>query len=110
MNEITEFQRITDKEDRRVVAHHVPITFFGVELYGKAAWVSFRIGRAFLPAQRGEADKYRGTFTNIREEPGTGVLWHALVCTNKTSIGSGPFGMNHTLRDPFTVEVGHLFK
>jgi hypothetical protein len=46
VDEVTELERITDEEDRRIVAHKVPISFFGVELDCKAAHIAFGIGRA----------------------------------------------------------------
>jgi hypothetical protein len=50
MNEITEFQWVANKEDRRVVAHHVPIALFGIELHRESTRVPFRICRTFLAA------------------------------------------------------------
>ena len=48
MNEIAEFIGIAHEENRRVVADHVPVAFFGIELDGETADIAFGIGGAAL--------------------------------------------------------------
>ena len=52
VNKVAELQRIADKEDRSVVANHVPVAFFGVKLQRETARIAGRIGRALFPAYR----------------------------------------------------------
>ena len=53
-----EEDRVADEEDRRVVAHHVPVALFRVELEGKASRVACRVRGARLPAHRAEPRRH----------------------------------------------------
>src|SRR6476660_1764369 len=48
MNKVAEFFRIFYKEDGRVVSHKIPVTFFGIKFYCKAAGISFCVGTSFF--------------------------------------------------------------
>lgn len=48
------------KEDRGVVANHVPVTLVGVKLDGKAARVTSSVTATFLTTDGREASKDRG--------------------------------------------------
>ncbi len=48
VDEIGELQRITHKENRRVVTNQIPVAFFGVELQCKAAHIALGIGCTLL--------------------------------------------------------------
>ena len=50
MDEIGEFQRVADEEDRRVVADQVVVAVIGVELDREAARVTDRLRRPLPPA------------------------------------------------------------
>ena len=50
--EVGEFQRVAQEEDRRVVAHEIPVALFGVELHGEAADVALGVGGAALARRR----------------------------------------------------------
>src|SRR5882672_2241974 len=52
MNEVAELQRIANEKHRGVVADHVPVAFFGVELERKTPGVAFGVGGALLAADR----------------------------------------------------------
>ena len=71
--EVRELERIAQEEDRRVVAHQVPVAFLGVELHGKAADVALGIGRAALSGHGGEADEEIGLLADLGEDLGFGV-------------------------------------
>ena len=67
MVEVGEFKRVTQEEDRGIVADQVPVAFFGVELHGKTADIAFGIGRAAFTGHGGKAHKQVGLFTNLRK-------------------------------------------
>jgi len=53
VNEVIESSGILDEEDRGVVSQQVPVSFFGVELDGKAPRITFGVGGPLLaPAER----------------------------------------------------------
>ena len=57
MVEVGKLERITQKEDRRVVSDQVPVAFLGIELDGKAADVALGICCAALARNGREADE-----------------------------------------------------
>lgn len=50
MDEVWELLRISDEKDRGIVASHIPVAFFSIELDSKASWISFSICRSFFTA------------------------------------------------------------
>ena len=52
--QVGEFQRIAQEEDRRVVAHEIPVALIGVEFHGEAADVAFGVSGAAFARNRGE--------------------------------------------------------
>ena len=48
MDKIAELQGVADKEHRRVVADHVPVALFGIELQRKPARIALRVRGALL--------------------------------------------------------------
>ena len=52
MDEVGEFHRILDEEDRDIVADEIPIAFLGVELHREAAHVACEVERAFRTRDR----------------------------------------------------------
>ena len=55
VNEVLELLRVAHEEDRRVVADHVVVALFGVELEGEAARVAHRVGIPLFTRDLGEA-------------------------------------------------------
>lgn len=45
---------VPNEEDWRVITHHVPVTFFGVELDREASMVTGRVRRTFLSSNCGQ--------------------------------------------------------
>jgi hypothetical protein len=70
VDEIREFLRVTDEENGRVVASHVPSAFFCVMLDGKATRIASSIGRAFFTTNGRESNKNRRAFANGVKEFG----------------------------------------
>jgi hypothetical protein len=118
---------VADKEHRRIVANHIPIALFCVELEGKSAGIASRVRRAFFSSHSREAYADWGLFANVAEE-----ICGALVPVSKSCIskvqhlcGQGPktydvgdimgdfkfsesggtLGMNDTLRNTLAIKV-----
>src|SRR5690606_11415086 len=72
MIEVGEFQRITQEEDRGVVADKVPVAFLGIKFDREAANVAFGICGSSLTGDCGEPDKQVGGFSYLRENLGSG--------------------------------------
>ena len=66
--------------------------------------------RAFLAANCRKANEQRRSLSHGGEKLPVGVLGHRWSGANKMSVGSRPFRVNHPLRDPFAIEMRHLFK
>ncbi len=107
MVEVREAQRITEEEDRRVVADDVPIAFLGIELDGEAADVALGIGRAALARDRREADEQRRLLADLREDLRLGVAGD-VVGDGKGAMGTPALGMHAPFGDHFAVEMRQL--
>ena len=80
--QVGEFTRVAQEEHGRVVADHIPVAFFGIELQRKAADVAFCIGCAALACHGGETGKHLGFFADFAEDFGAGVFCD-VVCYGK---------------------------
>ena len=107
--EIGEFVRVAQEEHRGVVAHQVPVAFFGVELHRKAADIAFCIGRAAFPSDGGEAHENFGFLTDRRKDLGLGVLGDVMR-DGELAEGSGSLGVHAPLGDHLPVKMGQLFQ
>ncbi len=110
MDKIRELLGVFDKENGSVVAHHVPVAFFGIEFNGKAAGIAFGIGRTFFRHPRWkEADEDAGLLAQLVEYFGAGVLTGDIAGNGKCSECAAALGMYYALGDTLAVEMGHLF-
>ena len=107
MDEVGELQRIADEEDRRVVAGHVVIALFGVELDREAARVARGVGGALFAADSGEPGEHFGLLARPREELGARVLRHVGGAL-ELAVGAGALGVHDALGDALAVEVRQL--
>ena len=106
--QVGEFARVAQEEHRRVVADHIPVAFFGIELQGKAADVAFRIGCAALACYGGETGEHFGFLTDFAEDFGAGVFCD-VVRHGKRTERARTFGVHTAFRDDFAHEVGEFF-
>src|SRR5438132_7766435 len=102
-NKVGEFVRISDEEDRGIVADQVPITLLGVELHRKAAHVALGIGGTPLAGYCRKAQKAFGLFTDLTEQLGLGVA-RDVTSYRQRAVGAGPLGMHHPSRDPLAAD------
>jgi hypothetical protein len=107
MVQIGELERIAQEENRRVVAHQVPVPFFGVKLQGKAANVSLGIGRTALSGNRGESSEHLGSLADLREYFRL-CVFRDVVGYGEGSESAGSLGVHAAFRDDLTVEVRQL--
>src|SRR5664280_2888032 len=70
VDQVRKFDGILDEEDRDVVAYQVPVAFLGVELHGKAAYVTGGVDRAGATRDGRYPGKYGRPFTDLGENPG----------------------------------------
>ena len=110
MYKITELQRVADEENWRVVPHHVPVTFFGVELQSEPARIAFCVRRTFLTSDRREPDKRRRFLAYGTEQLRRRVLGDFGAGAHKMPVGTGALGVHDAFRNPFAIEVSHLFE
>lgn len=108
VDKVGELQGVTDEEDRRVVAHQIPVAFLGVELDRKSAHVAFGIGSAAFAGDRRKAQKQRRLLADLGKDLGAGVAAD-VVGDGKGAVGAGALGMDDALGDAFAVEVGKFF-
>ena len=107
VDEVRELLGVPDEEDGRVVAGHVPVALLGVELDGEASGVSFRVSRALLASNSGESGEDGRPFAYGLERFGLGPLG-AVGSALEVAVCAGPFCVDHTFGDPFSVEMGEL--
>ena len=87
--QVGEFTRVAQEEHGRVVADHIPVAFFGIELQCKATDVAFRICCAALACHGGETGEHLGFLTDFAEDFGAGVFCD-VVCHGKRTERAEP--------------------
>ena len=70
MNECRELYTVSNKEDGRVVANHIPVSFLSVELYREPSWVTRRVCRSLLTTHGREPYSYLSFLPYFAEEIG----------------------------------------
>ena len=109
VDQVGELQRVAHEEDRRVVAHQVPVALLGVELDGEAPDVPLGVGRAALAGHGGEPDEEVGLFAHRREELRLGAA-RDVVGDREGAVGPGALGVHAPLGDDLPVEVRQLLE
>ena len=107
--EIGEFQRVAEKEDRRVVADEVPVAFLGVELEGKAANITLGIGCTALAGNGRHPGEHRRFLADLAEHLGAGKAGD-VVRHGEGAESAGTFGMHAPLGDHLAVKVGQFLQ
>src|SRR5687767_8508161 len=107
MNHVRKLDGILDEEHRDVVADDIPVAFFGIDLYGKAADVARQIGRAFVTSHRRETHEQRRFLSCSLKQVGFGDVGQRFVVL-EIAMRSETTGMNHPFGDTLMVEVEEL--
>ncbi len=107
MNEVRELHGVAHEEDRRVVADHVVVALFGVELEGEAAHVAVRVRVALFGGHLREAREHGRALANLVEEGGTGPLFDVSGHL-EVAEGAAALDVVHAIGDALADEVGQL--
>src|ERR1700683_1552183 len=108
VNEVGKLQRIAHKEDGRVVAYQIPVSFLGVVLHSETAHVALRIGRTQFAGDSGEPEKAGSLLAELREQPGAGVLSDVLR-NGQRAVSTPTFCVDDALRNPLAVLRSEFF-
>ena len=87
MVEVGKFERVAEKENRRIVAHQIPVALFGVEFKHKTADIPLGICCAALAGHGGKARKHLGFLADPGKYLGAGVFGY-VVGNGEVSIGA----------------------
>ncbi|MBB30600.1 MAG: hypothetical protein CME25_17050 [Gemmatimonadetes bacterium] len=109
VNEVRELQGIADKEDGRVVAHHIPVALVGIEFQRKAAHVAFIVGRALFASHGGKAGQHLGLLAGFGKDRCAAVLADVMG-HGEGAEGAPALGMDDPFGNAFAVLMGQLFK
>ena len=109
VDEVRKLVRVATKKDRRVVPHHVPVAFLGVELQGKAAHVTLSIGGAQFTRHRRESGDHIGLLADFGKNLGLGVAGD-IVGDGEGAVCAPALGMDDALGDPLAVLMGQLLE
>lgn len=105
MDEVREFGRISQEEDGCVIRHDVPVTLIRPHLDGEASWVASTVVGALLATDRRKSNS-NWTFLSLRAEDVRDRQIIQRIRALEVSMSATAFGMDDTLWDTLTVEVG----
>jgi len=107
--EVGELERVAHEEHGRVVAHQIPVPFFGVEFHCEAPDVPFGVGGAALTGDDGKAQEAFGFLSDFGKYLGLRVLGD-VVGDGEGAVGARSLGVHPPLGDHLPVEVGQLLE
>ena len=107
--EVGELEGIAQEEDRRVVAHQIPVALLGIELHRKAPDVPLGVGGAALAGDGGKAQEAVGLLADLGEDLGLGVLGDVMG-DGEGAVGAGTLGVHPAFGDHLPVEVGEFLQ
>ena len=107
--EVGELERIAQEEDRRVVAHQIPVALLGIEFHGEAPDVPLGIGGAALAGDGGKAQEAVGLLADLGEDLGLGVLGDVMG-DGKGAVGAGTLGVHSPFGNHLPIEVGEFLQ
>jgi hypothetical protein len=107
MEEVWELHGVLDEEDWGVVANHVVVSFFGVELDGESTRISVAIVGSTLSSNGGESEEDWSSLANLAEEGSLGEAGD-IVGDLQESVSSSSLGMDDSLWDSLSGEVSKL--
>jgi len=107
MDHVGELEAITDEKHGEVVSDEVEVTLPGVKFDGKSSGIPQGFRAATLVDDGGEANDERSLNSRGAKEVSTGEV-RDVMRDFKETLCAGSSGMDHSLRDPFPVEVCKL--
>ena len=108
MDQVREFYRILDEEDRDIIADQIPIAFLRIELDRKAAHIAGKVGRPLRSGNGRKAHEGGHLFADALEDIGAGDIAQR-VRQFEIAMRAIATGMNHALRDALMVKMEHFF-
>jgi len=104
VNEIREFDWISDEENWSIVSNHIIISFFSVKFNSKTSWISFSISTSFFTSDSTESGEEWCSFANlIQEFSFTPFL--TISKAFKIAKCSTSFSINNSFWNSFSVEL-----
>ena len=88
MDQVGELERIPNEEHRRVVTHHVPVSFLRVELDGESTGVAGRVGESRLPCHGGPSPHNWRLLSNFTQKFRFADISHITVEAKPTQVQS----------------------
>ena len=107
MDQIGEFDRVLDEEDRDIVADNVPIALLRVEFDREAAHVACQIHRPLVAGYGREADKDLGLLPHLGQHVGLGMIGQA-IGQFEYAVGAIAAGVDHALGNALMIEMEDL--
>src|ERR1700748_1763551 len=104
MDQIRELDSVLNEEDRNVITHQVPVTFWRVHFHRETANVPGGISGAPRTCYGRKSHKHGGLQSRVGENFRGRVLGERLIDLKKT-VGCRPSGMYHPLGNPVMIEV-----
>src|ERR1700738_4909709 len=108
MDQVGEFDRVLNEEDRHVVADEVPNTFGGIELHREAADVARAVGRPAGSRDGGESYEDRRLARWVGQESGPRQVGQILI-NSEHAVRRRAACMDDPLGYAFMIEVRDLF-
>ena len=107
VNEIGEFNGVSNEEYWSIVSCHIPVTFFGVKFDCKSSWISIGIGSSSFSCDSGESSENWSFLSNGIEDFRLGVFGD-IMGDFEVSMSSCSLGMDDSFGDTFSIEVGEF--
>ena len=107
VDEVWEFDGITDEEDGSVVSDHIPVALFGVEFDGESTGVTFGVSGSFFASDGGESEEDGCHFADIAEKLGLAVLGDVMG-DFEVAVSAGSLGVDDSFGDSLPVEFGEF--
>lgn len=104
VNKVRELGRVPQKEDGCVVGDQIPVTILGLELYRESTRVSRIVTGTTLSSDGRESD-CQGTLGTLFKHGGETEVFES-VCTLPDTMSTSSLGVNDSLRNSLSVEMG----
>ena len=105
--QVREFERVSEEEDRSVVADKVPVASVCIEFHSEPSDVPFGIGRSSFSGHCREAHEAFGCLAHFRED---GCLCPSgyVVCNCECAVCTGPLCVHTSFRNDLPVEMSEF--
>lgn len=104
VDEIREFNRVSNEEHGGVVTNHIPIAFFSVKLDSETTRISFGISRSLFSSDSGESKENRSALANGIEELSLAEL-SDIIGGFKITPSTSSLSMDDSFGNSFSIEM-----